>query len=96
MYTIYYADHETPHETRIGMVSAPNSAIAHRVAEIQFTNSRIYKVMELFDKDSCCGKNNKVAYKKSEISTQNCRSCSKEGHEIDAIHCKYCGVILND
>jgi hypothetical protein len=52
MYTIYYADHETPHETRIGMVSAPNSAIAHRVAEIQFTNSRIYKVMELTPPES--------------------------------------------
>jgi voltage-gated potassium channel len=29
-------------------------------------------------------------------STQNCRSCSKEGHEVDAVHCKFCGVKLND
>ena len=33
---------------------------------------------------------------KSAVSTQNCRSCSKEGHESDAIHCKFCGAILND
>ena len=30
------------------------------------------------------------------VSTQACRECSKEGHEPDAIHCKFCGVILND
>lgn len=28
------------------------------------------------------------------ISTQTCRSCAKEGHDIDATHCKYCGEIL--
>lgn len=33
---------------------------------------------------------------KSKVSTQNCRSCSKEGHDADALHCKYCGVILNE
>lgn len=25
------------------------------------------------------------------VSTQVCRSCSKEGHEADAKHCKFCG-----
>ena len=34
--------------------------------------------------------------KKTLTSTQNCKSCSKEGHEIDALHCKFCGVKLND
>jgi len=47
MYTIYYTDDDQPDETRIGMVSAPNSTIAHRIAEMQFINSRIHKVMEL-------------------------------------------------
>ena len=47
MYTIYYTDEDQPDETRIGMVSAPNSTIAHRIAEMQFINSRIHKVMEL-------------------------------------------------
>lgn len=28
------------------------------------------------------------------ISTQSCRSCSQEGHDIDATHCKYCGERL--
>ncbi len=30
------------------------------------------------------------------VSTQACRECSKEGHEIDAKHCKFCGAKLND
>jgi voltage-gated potassium channel len=30
------------------------------------------------------------------VSTQACRECSKEGHEPDAVHCKFCGAILND
>ncbi|MDH5716287.1 MAG: ion transporter [Spirochaetia bacterium] len=29
--------------------------------------------------------------KKENISTQTCRWCSKEGHDIDAVYCKYCG-----
>lgn len=29
-------------------------------------------------------------------NTQSCRSCSREGHADDAIHCKYCGDKLND
>jgi len=26
------------------------------------------------------------------VSTQACPSCSKEGHEVDAIYCKFCGA----
>ena len=29
------------------------------------------------------------------ISTQSCRSCSKEGHDSDAIYCKFCGEKIN-
>lgn len=32
----------------------------------------------------------------NKVSTQACRSCAKEGHDIDAKHCKYCGDILNE
>mgnify|MGYP002405541167 CR=1 FL=1 len=32
--------------------------------------------------------------KKEDINTQSCQQCSKEGHESDAIHCKYCGAKL--
>lgn len=32
----------------------------------------------------------------NKVSTQACRECSKEGHEIDAKHCKFCGAILNE
>lgn len=36
------------------------------------------------------------AYKKSrETNTQCCPSCTKEGHDKDAQHCKYCGEKLN-
>jgi voltage-gated potassium channel len=28
------------------------------------------------------------------ISTQACRECSGEGHDFDAVHCKYCGARL--
>lgn len=28
------------------------------------------------------------------VSTQCCPSCSLEGHEIDAVHCKFCGAVL--
>ena len=28
------------------------------------------------------------------VSTQACPSCSNEGHDVDAVHCKYCGVKL--
>ncbi len=29
-----------------------------------------------------------------EISTQSCPSCSAEGHDVDAVFCKFCGVML--
>ncbi len=29
------------------------------------------------------------------INTTSCPECSAEGHEEDAIHCKYCGAVLN-
>lgn len=29
------------------------------------------------------------------ISTQFCPQCSKEGHDVDAEYCKYCGSVLN-
>ena len=31
----------------------------------------------------------------SQISTQACNHCSKEGHDSDAIYCKYCGEKIN-
>ena len=30
------------------------------------------------------------------VSTQTCRSCSKEGHDVDATNCKFCGEQLNE
>ena len=36
------------------------------------------------------------AYKKDKISTQVCPSCLKEGHESDALYCKYCGSKINN
>jgi voltage-gated potassium channel len=30
------------------------------------------------------------------VSTQSCRVCAKEGHDVDALYCKFCGFILND
>ena len=33
--------------------------------------------------------------KDQQITTQVCPHCLKEGHDIDAIHCKYCGGKLN-
>jgi voltage-gated potassium channel len=32
---------------------------------------------------------------KKEVSTQSCPSCSREGHDVDANHCKFCGATLN-
>ena len=29
-------------------------------------------------------------------NTQACRNCGKEGHDDDAIHCKYCGDKIHD
>ncbi|MHC9538000.1 MAG: ion transporter [Vulcanimicrobiota bacterium] len=33
---------------------------------------------------------------KKTISAQACRTCSREGHDSDALHCKYCGALLNE
>ncbi len=33
---------------------------------------------------------------KENVTTQACRFCSQEGHDADAVHCKYCGEILNE
>ena len=35
-----------------------------------------------------------ITARKYGVSTQACPSCSREGHDIDAVHCKYCGVKL--
>jgi len=32
---------------------------------------------------------------RSMLTTQACPSCTKEGHESDAVHCKFCGTELN-
>lgn len=32
---------------------------------------------------------------KGAVSTQACRYCGKDGHDEDAVHCKYCGEVLN-
>ena len=32
--------------------------------------------------------------KKTEVSTEVCPQCSAEGHDIDAVYCKYCGAKL--
>ena len=47
MYTVYYAEYDSPEETRTGMVSAPSQLVAHKIAEMQFTNSTIKKIMVL-------------------------------------------------
>ncbi len=30
------------------------------------------------------------------ITTQVCPHCFREGHDVDAVHCKYCGSVLNE
>ena len=37
-----------------------------------------------------------IAKSVSKVTTQSCRVCSKEGHDLDAKHCKFCGSILNE
>lgn len=34
--------------------------------------------------------------KKTQTNTQACRYCSREGHDDDAVYCKYCGELLNE
>lgn len=36
------------------------------------------------------------ATRKNKVSTQACRYCGREGHAADAVHCKYCGEVLNE
>ena len=30
------------------------------------------------------------------VTTHCCPDCSREGHEVDAVHCKYCGSLLHE
>jgi len=34
------------------------------------------------------------AYGKKKVTTQSCPQCSAEGHDSDAVHCKFCGTPL--
>jgi len=34
--------------------------------------------------------------KGQKVTTQTCRYCCEEGHDDDAVHCKYCGEKLNE
>jgi voltage-gated potassium channel len=35
-----------------------------------------------------------ISARETKVSRQACPSCSAEGHDIDAVHCKYCGAKL--
>lgn len=37
-----------------------------------------------------------MANSTTKTNTQSCRFCGKEGHDDDAVHCKYCGELIND
>lgn len=37
-----------------------------------------------------------ISSTKTNQSTQACETCSREGHDDDAVHCKYCGDELNE
>ena len=37
-----------------------------------------------------------IAKSASKITTQSCRVCSREGHDLDAKYCKFCGASLNN
>jgi len=30
----------------------------------------------------------------SKVSTQSCPACTAQGHDVDAVHCKFCGALL--
>lgn len=34
------------------------------------------------------------AARQQNVSRQSCPACSAEGHDTDALHCKYCGAKL--
>lgn len=38
----------------------------------------------------------KESHRKAAINTQHCKHCSREGHDGDAVFCKYCGERLNN
>jgi len=38
---------------------------------------------------------NAIEEKAISLNTQACKNCSKEGHDDDAIHCKYCGSSIH-
>lgn len=40
-------------------------------------------------------KRQKRLMKKTRISTQSCQSCSLEGHDDDAVYCKFCGAKIH-
>ena len=31
---------------------------------------------------------------RQQVTTQSCPECTREGHDTDAVHCKYCGAVL--
>jgi voltage-gated potassium channel len=35
-----------------------------------------------------------VRVSRKEVTTQSCPSCIREGHDTDAVYCKYCGAKL--
>jgi hypothetical protein len=47
MYRIIYMEEDAPDQPRVGMVSAPNEAAARKIAERQFVNSTILRVLEM-------------------------------------------------
>src|SRR5690349_1720467 len=47
MYRIVYTEHDAPDEPRVGMVSPPNAGAARQIAERQFINSTIVRVVEM-------------------------------------------------
>lgn len=42
------------------------------------------------------GEVNQVSKEKHEVSTQVCMHCSQEGHDANAVYCKYCGEHLDE
>jgi voltage-gated potassium channel len=35
-----------------------------------------------------------VGAARKQITSQSCPECTREGHDVDAVHCKYCGGVL--
>lgn len=36
-----------------------------------------------------------TARRRGDASRQACPACGREGHDLDAIHCKFCGALLH-